>query len=483
MFKRLFKDGAIYGLGTLLARGVNILLLPLYTRVLSPKDYGISEVITTLVLLMGLIPPLEISQGLTRFFPNAKTENEKTLYASTAVFYVGMICFFFVLVCMPVVDQLAHVFLDPGDGVFILLALATFLFSALYNLSVQLLRCKFLALKYSVVNVIFSLVSILTSIYTVVVLQIGIKGVLLGNLMGYLVGVILALVFARSSLDWKFSLAKLKEMLVFSAPLVPSAVGYFSTLYINRIMLKFMLTITDVGLYNVSYRIVSPINLIVSTFLSSVTPLVYENYESKNMPLEIARVFRVFFGAALTLMIALSIFAKEALFLLTTKDYYSAASIVPVLTLSAIFSGIYGFNYGLYIGKKTGLVAIINIVSGLINIGLNFILIPYLGLLGAAWATCLAIIINTTFSLWFSQKYYPIPFPIRKIGAALLWALAIMMFGSFLTEISWLGILIKVFLVVISVVVFCLIGLITYDEIKSFFARISLRFSESFLMK
>jgi O-antigen/teichoic acid export membrane protein len=483
LFKRLFKDGAIYGLGTLLARGVNILLLPFYTRVLSPKDYGISDVITTLVLLMGLIPPLEISQGLTRFFPNAKSENDKTFYASTAVFYVGAISLFFVLACLPFVNQLARFLLEPGDGIFIMLALLTFLFSALYNLAMQLLRCQFLALKFSIVNVIFSLVSILTSIYTVVVLQIGIMGVLLGNLAGYLVGGILALVFARSSLDWKFSPEKLKEMLVFSAPLVPSAVGYFSTLYINRIMLKIMLTITDVGLYNVAYRIVSPINLIVATFLSSITPLVYQNYESRDMPVEIARVFRIFFGVALTLMVALSVFAKEALYLLTTKDYYGAATIVPALTLSAIFSGIYGFNYGLFIAKKTGLVALINIISGLINIGLNLILIPSLGLLGAAWATCFAILANTTVSLWFGQRYYPIPFPLRKIAASSLWALAIMVIGSLLTGVSWLGILIKVILVAVSAVVFCLIGLITYDEIRSFLARINARFSVSFRSK
>ncbi len=471
MLKRLLKDGAIYGLGALLARGVNVLLLPLYTRLLSPGDFGISEVITTLILLLGLIPPLEISQGVTRFFPNAKTDGEKTLYASTSVLYVAAVCLIFVLVCIPFANQLTRHFLESDDGILMVLALLTFLFSAIYNLASQLLRCQFLALKFSIVNVVFSLVSILASVFAVAVLQIGIRGVLVGNLAGYVSGVGLALFFARQNLDWKFNMQKLWEMLAFSAPLVPSALGYFATLYINRIMLKFMLTIIDVGLYNVAFRVVSPINLIVATFLSSVTPLVYEKYETENMPFEIARVFRIFFGAGLTLMIGLSIFSREILFLLTTEKYFDAASIVPILTLSALLSGIYGFNYGLYIAKKTGLIALINILSGAINVGLNFILIPAMGLLGAAWATCLSILVNTVVSLWFGQKYYPIPFPFRRILASSIWALTAMWIGSFLTGMGWLDIMLKGILVVLSLITFSLIGLVTFAELKSVLGR------------
>lgn len=471
MLKRLLKDGAIYGFGALLARGVNILLLPLYTRLLSPEDFGISELAATLALLLGIVFPLEISQGLTRFFPSAKTEDEKTEYASTAVIYIMVICLIFVLISLPFAKPLSLYFLESDDQMLMVLALLNFFFLAIYNLSAQLLRCQFLALKFSIVNIVFSLVSIVGSIFTVAVLQIGIRGVLLGNLAGYIAGSGLALFFAHQNLVWRFNFKKLKEMLAFSAPLVPSALGYFATLYINRIMLKFMLTITDVGVYNIAYRIVSPVNLAVATFLSSVTPLVYEKYATESTPLEIARIFRMFFCTGLVLIITISVFSQEILFILTTKEFYNAATIVPVLTLSALLSGIYGFNYGLYIAKKTGLIALINIFSGLINILLNFLFIPMFGVIGAAWATCLSIFLNTFVSLWLGQKYYPIPFSTYKILTSSIIALTILWASSFITGTGILYIVAKSMLVIASIILFILIGLITFDEVKSFLVQ------------
>src|SRR5205814_2027610 len=87
MLRRFFKDSAIYGVSSIITRGIAFLLLPFYTRVLSPTDYGIVDLLTIFAALVNLTVALEISQGLARYFTDAETEPEKIEYASTALWF------------------------------------------------------------------------------------------------------------------------------------------------------------------------------------------------------------------------------------------------------------------------------------------------------------------------------------------------------------------------------------------------------------
>jgi O-antigen/teichoic acid export membrane protein len=125
----------------------------------------------------------------------------------------------------------------------------------------------------------------------------------------------------------------------------------------------------------------------------------------------------------------------------------------------------------LYIAKKTGFIALINIFSGIINVFLNYFFIPIFGVAGAAWATCISIFLNTFVSLWLGQRYYPIPFPLYKILFSSMITLIIMWVGSLITEGSILHIIAKGTLIISSIISFILIRLITFDEIKSFLVQ------------
>lgn len=468
LFQKFVKNSAIYGVATMLARGVSFLLLPLYTRALSPADYGISDLLSTLIGLAGIVLTVEIGQGLYRFYPEAQDEQQKTNYTSTAFWFTAVIYGLFLIVCLSFSSQLARVVLhSPTDSRFIVIASLTLPIYGLYNLSMLVLQCRFQAVQYGITNLVLTVVALLVSILTVLVLRMGIAGVLIGNAVGYLFGLALSVYYARQNYRWAFHPRQLKEMLSFSIPLVPSSLGYFATLYINRLALSILLTLTDVGLFSIAYRLVSPIGLIMTALSSSLTPLIYANYRSEETPAAIARIFRIVFAGCLILTLGLSLFAREALFLLTTPDYFPAAILVPVLTVSAVFSGLYLFTTGLVIAKKTTIIAVINILSGLLNIGLNWVLIPYLGVFGAGLATCLSVMINFFISMYYSQKYYRVPISWWQVGVASLFTLIAIGIGLTISTISWWGILLKG-LIVLSVCGFLLyVGLVQVNELKT----------------
>lgn len=457
----------------MLARGVSFLLLPLYTRVLSPADYGISDILSTLIGLVGIVLSIEIGQGLYRFYPEARNEEEKAGYTSTAFWFIAIIYGIFFLLCLPIAPWVAKLTLNSANNSrYIVIALITLLIYGPYVLSSLVLQCRFQAIQYGITNLVLTIVSLLVSILTVLILRMGIAGVLIGNAAGYIAGLGMAIMYARPNYQLMFRWDKLKEMLRFSIPLVPSSLGYFATLYINRLALTILLTLTDVGLFSIAYRLVSPIGLIMGSLSSSLTPLIYANYRSDETPAAIARIFRIVFSGCLILTLFFSLFSKELLFFLTTPDYYAAAGLMPILTVSAVFSGLYLFTTGLVIAKKTTTIALINVLSGLLNIGLNWILIPALGVFGAGLATCLSVMANFFVSMYFSQKYYWVPIVWRQIGLGSVFALIAVGLGLIISPVIWWGILLKMLILIIFTGSFFLIGLVTVDEARTLFDKL-----------
>ncbi|MBN1306077.1 MAG: oligosaccharide flippase family protein [Anaerolineales bacterium] len=468
MFKRFIKDSAIYGVALMLARGVSILLLPLYTHVLAPADYGIVDLLTPVINFMGILLPLEIAQALYRIFPDAESEEEKTAFASSAMWFVVAVHIIFIGVMLPFASHLAVLLLrDSSLGIYIILGLATLLAIGPYNLTVLLLRCQFQAVAFSITNLVFTLASIGFSILFVLILRMGIIGVLIGNALGYFVGLALAFFFARQNYRLVFSPAKLKEMLRFSVPLVPSSAGYFIMLYFSRPAIALLRGLADVGLFGIAARLVSPIPLAVNAFSGSLTPLIYSRYREESTPAEIARIFRVFFAGCMVLLLGTSLFSLELLHIFTAPDYYAAANLIPMMAVSAIISGLYLFTPGLAIAKKTGIIAVLYILSGVLNIGLNYLLIPFLGVVGAALATLLSVFINFVLSMYFSQKYYPVPHQWMRFVSGFVVTICAIGPGLLFKEITIWSIGIKTILVLAALPGYYLLGLVRKDELVS----------------
>lgn len=466
MLKQFLKDSVIYGIGKFITASVSFFLVPIYTRVFSPSDYGIIDILNTISTLALLTIALEISQSVIRFIVDAQDRSDRVAYSSTALWFSTTIYTLFVVFTLTLATPLSSALLGQGEmESSFRWAMIAIWGTGLFRLFQGQLRYQMKSGRYTIVSVVDTLLSLILSVVFVVVFKFGVEGVFISGFIASLISILLGAFWTREDFDLTFNFQKLGEMLRFSIPLVPSGIGVFVYLYIDRLTINHFMTMTDVGLFGVGYRIASIVSFLMFGFQTALTPLIYNHYRNPNTPSQLARLFRYFAAAALLLTIGLSLYAREILAIMTTPQYVPAWSVVPLLVPASIFSALYIFAPGLAIAKKTAAIAFINIMGATVNTALNFLMIPLIGIEGAALATLTSSVIVFCVYMYFSQRSYHVPHVWGRLLAASLITIVIVVFGGRIAGTSFIELGVKALLLVLAAGSFLFVGLITLQEV------------------
>jgi O-antigen/teichoic acid export membrane protein len=430
MLHRIFKDSIIYGITGMLTRGIPLIMVPFYTRILSPEDYGVIDILTILGALVNFTVALEISQGVARHYADTESINEKVIYASSALWFVIVAYGIFVCITVQFSGPLSLFILGgPRWSSILKFAVVAMGANGIYFLLQDLLRWQLKPKFYGISSLVYTTFTTGTAAYLILISRIGITGIYIGQIIGAIIGSFAAWYFSRELYSFSFNLKKCKQMLSFSLPLVPSSIAVFLSFYIDRICIKHYMTLTDVGIYGIGFRFASIISLLVIGVRGSLTPLIYQSYKDPETPEKIAKLFRFFLLCALPLYVFLSICSREILYFLTVPAFYAGWSVMPLLGLSILLSEIYIFAPGLGIAKKTRKIALLNIVASILNAALNVMLIPFVGIIGAALATCTAAFFSFGARMRFSQNLYRLPYNWKRIILALAVSLSAVTIG------------------------------------------------------
>ena len=241
-------------------------------------------------------------------------------------------------------------------------------------------------------------------------LHLQVWGLILGYLVGNFCTLVCGLLLTRKTYAMQFSWQRAREMLVFSLPLVPSGLGVFIALSIDRVVIKDLLGFYEVGLYAFAIRFSAVISILISGVQLSLTPLVYQHYQESETPGQIAQIFQGFWTLSLGVILGLFLFIEPLMHILVEAKYWEAVTLIPLLATATLVSNLYIFAPGLGLFKKTGQIALLNLLSAVLNLCLNYVLIPLLNIHGAAWATLMVAVLTSLTYFILSQRYYPIPF-------------------------------------------------------------------------
>ena len=428
--KTVFRDGAVYAIAGVLSQGIAFILFPFFAHVFEPRDYGIIDLLGVVMTLVNLTVALEVSQGLGRYFAEATDDDDRRGYVSTALVWTLLCYSLFAGVALVFAAPLTRLVLGDVDPDVMRVAVGAMWCSGLSNLLVDQLRWQLRPLAYAVAAVTTTFVVTATSAIYVLVLDLGVEGAILGQLTGFATGGVVAYALARRlyrpRLDW----ARLRRMLAYSLPLVPASAGVLLNGYADRVAIQSRMTLGDVGLYGVGYRLSLIVSLTLLGFQGALLPQVLRHHEREGTPLELARVFRLFCALALTVVVLVSTFADEILRVLTRPAYYDAERVVPLVVAAAFFAGMYIFAPGLNIAMRTRVFAVITVVGGLANLGLAFLLVGPLGIRGPALSFIVTQAAAFTALMAASQRHYPAPHPWPRLltGAAV---------GAALTAFGW----------------------------------------------
>ncbi len=423
--KELVKSFFAYGLTSGLSKFISLLLIPIYTRYFTPAQYGIIDLIQSVLVIVMIFGLLQLETSIQRYYYEVKNE-EKKEYASTIFWTVTGLSFLLMFVVFVFASQLSLLMFDTDKYANIIRIASVII--PLSNAS----TISFIVIRYMKKPMLFGVITLLQIIFSasstiifVLIFDLGIISVFYGQIVGLLVVNAIQLIFLRHfyKLFWDYTL--FKKMLDFALPQFPARIGSTSNVYINRFFMIGMLSTTAIGIFSVALKFASIMGLFLSAFSMAWVPFMYETLNQDNHKEVFANVFKYVCLFVFLLVTGLSFFSKEIIQIFTTPKYYEAYYLLGGLGL---YNGLFMIkdvvDLGPRITKKTVYITYVYVLSSILNIALLYAGIKLFDLQGVVWALIFTNLGLIALSWYFSNKLYPIAY--NKMYFAVLFILMLL---------------------------------------------------------
>ena len=416
MLKNLLKDSFIYTLATVVSKGIGFFLLPIITLYIAPDAYGALDLYLVFISLVGVSVGLELSQGLARYTATASLE-EKQKLISTTVWFTLFIYVVFILFLLFFNKKINTLLISEGsyNNVFTII-IFLLLFIKMDNILKSQLRWDLRVKQFAAVSILYSLIFAISVYILLSKYSLGITGYFIGQFIATVTSMFIVIFLNKHYLKFLFSKTAFQKLFQFSYPLVLSSLTIVAATYIDRIIIKELLDLTELGLYGIAFRFASLGGFLLVGIRGALLPIIYREYEKPETKGKLRDFFYLFFAGMSAMLIFLCFFSQELLYVLTESSYHSAYSVIPILTAAVLFNGMYIFAVGVSIAKKTKVFVYVGIFSLISNIVLNYIFIPIYGIQGAAMATFITGVCSFVIYMFFSQKNYKVNYDFFKLG-------------------------------------------------------------------
>ena len=316
-------------------------------------------------------------------------------------------------------EDLANFLLEDVKYAYLIrLMLITAGLEALAVIPATLMRLQEKSLLYSVANLIKLAFSLTLTVYFIAFLGKKVEGIYEAQIIGNIVYLLFLSQFIIKNITFRFDLSILKKMLVFSLPLVASALSGLILNITDRYTLRFLTNMSEVGIYTLGFKVANIIKVfVVNSVMLAVSPLIFKMMDEPNNRRFYSKILTYTTYVVLPVILAVSIFGKEAIKVLSQKtDYWNAYKIIPILSFAILFGMMKDIAMtGLHLMKKTKTIAAVVFTMMSFNVLLCVVLVYFWQSYGASIAILITQILYFITILRFAQKQYHIPFEIRKI--------------------------------------------------------------------
>ena len=255
----------------------------------------------------------------------------------------------------------------------------------------------------------------------------------------------------------------MKESLIFSIPLMPMILAAWILNLSDRIFIENFNGLKDVGIYSIAYKMAEILLIFTAAFSKAYDPLFFkianqeDQIEAQN---KLSLYNKTFAIILIVCALGITLFTRE-FFLLFDKQYFSAIYLVPIIMIGVLFSNVSSiFNLSIYQAKKTKLIMFLTLGSALLNIILNWLIVPIYGAQGAAFTTAISFIFFFILKYYYSKKSYFIIFAWKELGIYSAIAVVCVGFFYFFSYNFWPSLIIK------SIVMLVFISFIMFKNIK-----------------
>jgi O-antigen/teichoic acid export membrane protein len=417
------RHAIVYGIGNILGKAVSFVMLPIYTRYLTPADYGVIALVEMTLDVISILAGAQIALGIFRYYHKAGTTSERNAVVSTALIALGFSYAMVGVTAFVAAVPLSHlVFRTTANASVLRVAALSFTAQSLVLVPLAYARMRDRSKLVVGANATKLVISVALNIVFVVVLAKGVMGVFLSNLCASAIIGVAMTGWLISQVGIKWSGPAVRDLMRYGLPLLGMKVATFIATFADRYFLQAVGSESVVGLYNLSYQFgflmlfigFSPINQVWE-------PKRFEIVAGPNPDQALSAGFRLVNVVLLTTGVGIVLFVGDVLHVMATPPFYAAATIVPIIVVAYVLQGWASTqDIGLLVTERTGLLMAVNWVSATVALAGYAVLIPrYFGL-GAAVATLVSFLVRFVLTYVVSQRLFYVRYewtPVLRVCA------------------------------------------------------------------
>lgn len=396
-FYDTIRHGSFYTFSFIAIQVISVITLPIFTKLLSPSDFGVYEVFNNTVRIFGVIFSLNLYTGFYRFYFDNDINNKNLLQfllrTSFLSFFIGAFLLYLFY------NQL-FTFINLPVTLFVWMLLSVFsnIFINYFNIYNNVQQ---FSKQAAIWQFVIQVSKVIVSIFIVFYFHKNYFGRILGeNIVLFFFTIIIVFIYFRNYIGLNENLPKKKEIIKYSIGFIPIGLSGFILGYLDTIMINKFNGSNDAGLYSYAYKMAVIYSGVTSSFIIASKPKLFD-LMNQHKEEEVIQQLRSMFKLVVALSSFFIFFSMDVgKFLAFNKAFYAGLHLMPILILSYIFNDLNDlYSFYLHYEKKVKYFYYSFFIAATINLILNFLLIPQYGYAAAAYTTLIsyAFMLVTTY--------------------------------------------------------------------------------------
>ena len=407
--RRLATTGAAYTAASIFSKAIAVALLPLYTRYLTPEDYGAAEVLFAAVVTASIVVRFGLIEAILRFYYQDDEDPGEVVKSSFAgLFWLSTLG---ALILLPFADPLSEALLDESAPELTRIAIGGLWVLTMWEFMLTLFRLEERARAYFVTTILNVLAAIGLTVILVVGLDEGARGLLLGSYAAggaFVLGLIL---WQRRRLSLRFDRGLLRRLFRFGGPTMPAEVSLYLLNFVDRLIIVRSLGLREAGLYSLAVKFAQAVNVLVRGFQLAWPPLAYSIRDDGEARRAYATIVTLFVAGCAFVVTGMWLFSRWIVRALAAPEFFDSYEAIGLISTAVTLYALYlvlvvilgrtgrtEFNFPAAIGALVT------------NVALNLVLVPAMGISGAGLALVVSYLVVLGLMYVFTQRLFPVPY-------------------------------------------------------------------------
>jgi O-antigen/teichoic acid export membrane protein len=429
--RRLATTGAAYTAASIVSKLIAVALLPLYTRYLTPGDYGRAEVMFAAVVSASIVVRFGLLEALLRFYyKDGEDPNRVVATSFAALFWFATVA---AVIALPFAQPISEALLNTSAPDLVRISIGGLWVLTMSEYLLTLFRLEERARAFFLTTIINVLLAIGITVALVVGAEEGARGLLVGSYGSGAIVVLALILIHRRRLSLRFERPLLRRLARFGLPTMPAELSLYGLNFVDRLILLRSAGATAAGLYSLAVKFAQGVNVLVRGFQLAWPPLAYSIRDDDEARRFYATVVSLFVAGCAFVVTGLWLLSRQIVNVLAAPKFFDAHEAIGLVatgvTLYALYmvlvvilgrTGRTEFNFP---STTAALVA---------NVGLNLALVPSLGIVGAGLALVASYLVVLALMYVFTQRLFPVPYEWGRLLRVLVVSAALVGLGELL---------------------------------------------------